>query len=385
MTILSPDDLRSALSALYSGAPTGIGNAASTQLENVLKSYGAGQQKAAQQQAAALCGYTQKQLAAGRLPGGTTTSVDDFCNNMYTSVALGASGIDPSSQDAIAVFVPANATAPIKVEVPSGKAAVLIPPGAIGQDVTVIISSIPDEMRPLNTAADRQFPYFFEFQTVPVVQKFAQNVVVGVCTNESLAHPEYNMVLAHNVSTTQLEALPPAAPITDCFGPIGMAPPRLDRDVIFSPKVFAASAQAARYLGSRVVDALTPTAAYATNIQLAGSSGSFSPFGGYYPGQYIGLTPSATPIYSGMSGITFSPILPLGADVSCGGWSSSNPKVLAVNSDGVFDAKTVTAATTATVSAVCNGSAVGGTNTDGRILVSYVAHQDVTVNPAVTQ
>jgi len=295
--VVSATDIQTQLAALLPAG--GLLSAASAQFDNVQKSWNSSPRRTdiARQQAAALCKFVTKLADGDKLrdpyrkgAAETADALNTLCSSLNLFVDLSPTGVDVNSPNAIAVFVPndPDGTAPTLVLLPNKHAGVLIPQGAFGEDVTVIISPIADGVRPLVAPAGQQFPYFYEIQTVPAVQHFLLNVDVGVCTDESIPHPAGRLRLAHNVNNnTQLEVLPPVAiDFLDCDTPIdGVAmAPRIDRDVLFSRQLFAAAAQGARYLGSRAARFVMPTTAYATNIQLGGSSGSFSPFGGYDPG-----------------------------------------------------------------------------------------------------
>ena len=367
LSVPTESDVRASLSSLFPPPlDKGIANAASTQLTNVYRSLANGQRKPAQQQAAALCNFVEKQQAAGRLVAGKTLAdVDAFCNDMFTSVAL--TGTSLELEDAIAVFVPVDAP-DMTVVVPSHKAGVFIPTGAFGEDVTVIIAPYAPEARPLATSPNRQFPFFFEFQSVPAVPHFARNVNVGVCTDEDIAHPGNTIVLAHNVNNT-VEALPfVSVDFLQCepVPTFGMSAPKFDRQLLFSRELFAFGASAARHAGSMALRALTPTSAYATNKTLSGSTGSFSPFGGYYGGQIVGLSPSTIDysdyVDSDGGGVTFAPSIP---GLECSWFRSSNPS--AGSFDGDFYPSSVEAPVTTTITAICDNS--------------YVAEQVVTITP----
>ena len=286
-------DIRSQINALLPLG--GTRTAALALFDNVETAWTAAPQRTqvARQQAAALCSFVKKLGEQGKLvvAAPATTQVNALCSALNSFVA-GVAGAD-----AVAQFVPVNAAGEIIIVTPSYQAGVKIPKGAFGQDVTVIITKIdilPGGVEPLVAPQDRQYPHFFEFQTIPVVPQFAANVIVGVCTEESVEHPASRLRLAHNINNnTQLEVLPPANAdfLNGCVPPAltgGSAfAPLTDPDVLFSRQVFAAGKQAARYLGSRVARVVLPTTLYASNISLGGATGSFSPFGGYDPGPSV--------------------------------------------------------------------------------------------------
>ena len=292
-------NIRAQLSALIPAG--GLLNAANAQFDNVEKSWTASPQKidVARQQAAALCRFAVKLGAKLQDPDGAAgpktvgSALEELCGSLNLYVGLTPTGTDVSGPNAIAVFVPNDpeGTEPTLVITPNKHAGVLIPQGAFGQDVTVIISPIADTDYPLAAPQSQQYPYFYHIETVPAVSQFQQNVTVGICTKEDVPHPAQRLRLAHNINNNSALEVLPLATVTflDCDTPIdGIATaPRLDRDVLFSRRVFAAAAQGARYLGARAAKYVVPTTAYATNIQLGGSSGSFSPFGGYDMGPSV--------------------------------------------------------------------------------------------------
>ena len=195
---------------------------------------------------------------------------------------------------AVAVVGPAGGT----VVASSGFGGVQFPPGALPENVIVVVSRLPNptvpNTGPLPTTSN-QYPLFYDFSTTPHVATFAQPVLVGICQLEvgqpfgpptqtvanrlQLAHPD-----PANPSTVELLARE-AAPFVDCSG-VTLAQARQPRP---GEGILASALGRIRDLGTRALSTFRPTPLYAVHGGLGGKTTSFSPFGAVDPG---GITPT---------------------------------------------------------------------------------------------
>ena len=388
--------VRSALNALYP-AGAGFTTAANAQLTNVFKSMTGGAVKAAQQQAVALCKFTEKQASAGKLTAGNPSdALTAFCNDVYATAQLAPGGIDVSGEDALAIVVPActGVTAIVNTGLagvqwsghqnPDGSG-----PCTFDQEETLVISPIDYHKFPAGSGPlaykGTQWGFFYEITVYPY--NIPQNpVTVSLCQVEdgtSYTPPENihgNLRIAHNVPSETggvfAQILPYAPPFINCLPPvIGQAD--FMGDLRARGPLFASRSAASR-AGNALFSLLSPTPLYAAHVAAAGLAGSFSPFGAvdagsppvspYYeffpPSLGYGTTlqmPAPTPV----SFTTAPP--PLGSCLA-DTWKSSNPSVATVNGTGLVTAvitpppgNTSYVLGTTTLSQVCGGVSVQGT------------------------
>lgn len=390
--IIGPDrpTVQSDLNALYP-AGAGITTAANTQLTNIWRSLDGSQIKAAQQQAAAFCTFTQKQAAGGRLTSlATSDAVTNFCNELYLSTGLGPGGIDVSSVDATAQFIPACTAA--NVTLLSDLASVSWPAKdpsnttcTFDQDVTLIITPIdytkfsPGD-GPIATKGMKQWPYFYEITVSPYLTP-ANDVTIGVCQIIDDTDPYYppeathpQLRLAHNVLVNGVptaEVLRRTGTNLTC-GATAMNETPGVLNAYRDRGLFAASGLAASKLGHGLLAALTPNKAYAAHLAAAGLAGSFSPFGAVDVGSpnlstayvldpdtaYVGLPDVQMQI---LAASTTTPYIdPATLGCQNGTWLSSDPTIASVGYTGLLHP---IAGGTTNVSVVCGSSRIGVTVT----------------------
>ena len=196
---------------------------------------------------------------------------------------------------AVAVVGPAGGT----VVASSGFGGVQFPPGALPENVIVVVSRLPNptvpNTGPLPTTSN-QYPLFYDFSTTPHVATFAQPVLVGICQLEvgqpfgpptqtvanrlQLAHPD-----PANPATVELLARE-VAPFVDCAG-VTLAQAQQRRQ---GEGILASALGRIRDLGTRALSTFRPTPLYAVHGGLGGKTTSFSPFGAVDPG-------TVTPLY----------------------------------------------------------------------------------------
>ena len=182
------------------------------------------------------------------------------------------------------------------VVTPSGAAGVVFPPGALSQQVLVIVEQIEAPSTPgagpLPTTL-KQYPPYYEFTTSPAVAQFGDSVRVGVCQVTNPSDPLYapeeahdRLRLAHRVGSG-IEVLERVAV----------------NDFLICTNVTASSAGArASRWQARVASAvgtvagnLSPRSLYAAHGGLGGKVKSFSPFGAVDPGAPASLEAAASP------------------------------------------------------------------------------------------
>ena len=296
----APDtaSVRSALNALYP-AGAGFTTAANAQLTNVFKSMNGGSVKAAQQQAVALCKFTEKQASAGKLTSGNPSdALTAFCNDVYATAQLAPGGIDVSGEDALAIVVPActGVTAIVNTGLagvqwsghqnPDGSG-----PCTFDQEETLVISPIDYHKFPAGSGPlaykGTQWGYFYEITVYPYT--IPQNpVTVSLCQVEdgtSYTPPENihgNLRVAHNVPAETggvvAEVLPYATPFINCLPPAVIGQADFMSNLRERGPLFASRSAATR-AGNALLSLVTPTPLYAAHVAAAGLAGSFSPFG----------------------------------------------------------------------------------------------------------
>lgn len=196
----------------------------------------------------------------------------------------------PTGKDSVSAIVgPAGG----KVTTPSGQAGVQIPPGVLGQNVTVTVTRLPTpsgvNQGPLPTTLN-QFGPFYEIQTSPANAPLGDSVRVGVCQvtdPTSQFYPPENthdrLRLAHTVGTT-----------TQILDRVGV------NDFLVCTNVTADAGvdpHASRFerafamLTRRASKIFSPKAAYAAHGGLGGKVKSFSPFGAVDPLSFLNVAP----------------------------------------------------------------------------------------------
>ena len=170
----------------------GLRTAAGVQLANITSDLDKGKLSSAQKKVFALVNFIRQKQAAGQLadPNGasaptTAEAADALVSTLYLYVGLTPAGTPPSAiavDGAIAVVGPEGGTVYTGGDFPN--AAVVFPPGALSQYVTVTIERLPDPAAGLYG----QVPYpkyalAFDVKTVPTVT-LAAAATVAVCTVE---------------------------------------------------------------------------------------------------------------------------------------------------------------------------------------------------------
>lgn len=375
--------VRSALNALYP-AGAGFTTAANAQLTNVFKSMNGGSVNAAQQQAVALCKFTEKQASAGKLTAGNPSdALTAFCNDVYATAQLAPGGIDVSGEDALAIVVPActGVTAIVNTGLagvqwsghqnPDGSG-----PCTFDQEETLVISPIDYHKFPAGSGPlaykGTQWGFFYEITVYPYT--IPQNpVTVSLCQVEdgtNYTPPENihgNLRVAHNVPAETggvvAQVLPYAPPFINCLPPtIGQAD--FISDLRARGPLFASRSAATR-AGNALLSLVTPTPLYAAHIAAAGLAGSFSPFGAVdFGAPPVTTSWSLSPTTIALDGgkVQMTPVdlsdgtVPLGNCLN-GTWRSSSPGVATVDISGTV---TPMSLGTSDVSVVCGSGTSGG-------------------------
>lgn len=256
-----------------------------------------------------LVSFTLTKYAAHRLIGNQSTStrtrVRSLVDLLFQFVGLGAAPIPPDAlgpDGAVAVVGPAGG----QVVTGTGFAGVLLPPGAVSENVVVTINRDPNQVNPLPTGLP-QFPLFYDFQTFPAVPHFGQTVNVGVCVLDEFI-PEGRgpfLRLAHTVPAGEgstIEILPKVAvPFLNCTG----ASLGLRHGSAHSDLASIGPSLAKRFLWL-MMGAPRDLQAEGRRIMMPGGLGgavkSFSPFGAVDPGAgpatqlVFGVQPSTTTV-----------------------------------------------------------------------------------------
>ena len=188
----------------------------------------------------------------------------------------------------------------IALVLPSGHAAVSLPPGAVGQGDTVTIT-IEKQAPPYLMEGEAQcLPTdlsqskgCYRFNTDPPRYQFHTNVRMEICVDAEGLDPDALRLFKYN-TTDHLVQLPWLDPtLIDCTGFVAMGPTA-------APSGFAA--RALHRLGSWAVQLFAPQPLYATVFGgvpkgVGGGGGSFSDFGAAVPAEFdcndaIGVTPA---------------------------------------------------------------------------------------------
>jgi alpha-tubulin suppressor-like RCC1 family protein len=240
----------------------------------------------ARQNVFALVDITLTSFQAGQLSGGksvaTGNGVAKLVGGLYQLVGMdppqipdGSLGADGTAK----VVGPAGGT----VVTPSGAAGVVIPAGALPEQVVVTINQLPATPTPgsgpLPTTL-KQYPPYYDYATYPSVAQFGDSMRVGVCQVTDPSNPLYppephdRLRLAHGTGTS--------IQILD----------RVDVSDFLKCTNVSASRTASRTgwrgmlasVADRMVGIVRPTEAYAAHGGLGGKVKSFSPFGAVDPG-----------------------------------------------------------------------------------------------------
>jgi hypothetical protein len=225
-----------------------------------------------------LLDFTLQRYNAGKLIGGysaaTQTLLLQFETGLYCTVGLPSTGLTPPGNPGDGgtvdkVVFPSTTTQ--NIVTPNGKAGVQFPGGSISGAVLVTIT--PLSGKPLNTKLDQYGP----FSDVKVSPETAltTNVSVGLCLDDGVQIP--TVFLAHNISTTTIEVLPPGNFISGLCG-VTVPPTSLRKVIDLGTNGDFASAT--KLVGSAIADMLLPTNANATGGGVTGTTRKFSPFGG---------------------------------------------------------------------------------------------------------
>lgn len=233
-----------------------------------------------------LVDLTLNTFAAGQLAGGKSTTtgngVSKLVAGLYQLVGMDPPQIPDGSLggDGTAKVVgPAGGT----VVTPAGIAGVVIPPGALPEQVVVTITRLPTTTTPgsgpLPTQL-KQYPPYYDFATYPAVPQFGDSMRVGLCQVTDPSSPLYppephdRLRLAHGVGAS-IQILD-RVDVTDFLKCTGVSATRSSsqsgwRGVLAS-------------VTNRVVGMIRPAELYAAHGGLGGKVKSFSPFGAVDPG-----------------------------------------------------------------------------------------------------
>ncbi|MFN2602920.1 MAG: RCC1 domain-containing protein [Gemmatimonadaceae bacterium] len=233
-----------------------------------------------------LVDVTLTSFEAGQLTGGKSTatgnSVAKLVGGLYQLAGMdppqipdGSLGADGTAK----VVGPAGGV----VVTPSGAAGVVIPAGALPEQVVVTINQLPTTPTPgsgpLPTTL-KQYPPYYDYATYPAVAQFGDSIRVGVCQVTDPSSPLYppepheRLRLAHGVGTT-IQILD-RVDVNDFLKCTGVSASR------------SVAREGWRALLASVTDRvrvmIQPTELYAAHGGLGGKVKSFSPFGAVDPG-----------------------------------------------------------------------------------------------------
>ena len=240
----------------------------------------------ARSQTLGLVDLTLTAFHGGQLTGGTSVTtgnaVAKLVNGLYQLAGMdppqipdGSLGGDGTAQ----VVGPAGGT----VVTPTGAAGVVIPPGALPEQVVVTINRLATTPTPgsgpLPTSL-KQYPPYYDYATFPAVAQFGDSMRVGVCQVTDPSSPLYppephdRLRLAHGVGST-IQILD-RVDVNDFLKCTGVS---ANRSVTQSGwRGMLAS------VADRVAGMVRPAELYAAHGGLGGKVKSFSPFGAVDPG-----------------------------------------------------------------------------------------------------
>jgi alpha-tubulin suppressor-like RCC1 family protein len=233
-----------------------------------------------------LIDLTLKAFQAGQLTGGASTTtgnaVSKLVSGLYQLVGMtppqipnGSLGGDGTAQ----VVGPSGGT----IVTPAGAAGVVIPPGALPEQVLVTINKLASTPTPgtgpLPTQL-KQYPPFYDYSTYPPVPQLGDSARVGICQVTDPSNPLYppepheRLRLGHGTGAA-VELLD-RVDVADFLRCAGVSPDRIAERTGWT-----------RAFGSfrdRVAAMILPGSAYAAHGGLGGKVKSFSPFGAVDPG-----------------------------------------------------------------------------------------------------
>ena len=252
-----------------------------------------------------LLDFTFTQFNAGRLVGGgslaTRQTLLAFETGLYCTVGLPTTGPtlpgDPGDGGTVnKVVFPSTTTQ--NVVTGDGNAGVQLPPNSFsGPAVVVTISKTTDT---LNTNLDKYGP-FYDVKVTPEAAITA-NLTVGVCLANS-ADTISTVFIAHNISPTSIEVLPPGGPIPGlCLTPPPPPPTAMIGHAMRDLAMHGDIRRAGSEIGAAMVNLFIPANAYAGSGGKTGTTKSFSPFGGVDTKVYLTTNPSSFPTQNAPSG-----------------------------------------------------------------------------------
>ncbi|MEP7088302.1 MAG: hypothetical protein ABI884_13440 [Gemmatimonadota bacterium] len=249
-----------------------------------------------------LLDFTFTQFNAGRLIGGyslaTRSALLAFETGLYCTVGLPTTGLtlpgDPSSGGTVnKVIFPSTVTQ--NVVTGDGNAGVQIPPNSFtGPAVLVTISALAPTP-PLHTTLDQYGPYY-DIKVSPEVS-LTSNLTVGLCLANGVEIP--TVFLAHNISPTSIEVLPPGGTIS---GLCTTQTASLGARQLFDLAMRGEVKRAGSALGDAVASMLLPENAYAGSGGKTGLAKTFSPFGGVDTKVYLKTNPTPFPVQTAPAG-----------------------------------------------------------------------------------
>lgn len=298
---VSPAEIRSRLGDLF--PPTnGLEGQARGRFERVRQHVSAGRMAAAVTEMFGLLDWTLQQYKGELLEGGrsdpTQTQLSELIGKLYCYVALPEPKVNPATlgpDAAVAVVYPNSPDTLIKTE--TDWAEVFIPAGAIpgNQPVLITIQRIPESQYitptnpfggPLFTSLN-QYPLFYDYGVSPAVT-FNVPVTVGICLQGTIdlnSPPGSRLRVAHNISATDIEILPWAAPpALNCDNIVtasaGTGGPVLAQGGGWQQSLSRGFARAFDWLLPPPLEAATVGTIVRGTCCLGGLTRTFTPFGG---------------------------------------------------------------------------------------------------------
>jgi hypothetical protein len=243
-----------------------------------------------------LLDFTFTQFNAGKLVGGgslaTRTALLQFETGLYCTVGLSTTGLtlpgDPGNGGTVnKVVFPTNTTQ--NVVTGDGNAGVQLPPNSFNTPAVVVtISVIPGATNPLNTTLDQYGP-FYDVKVSPE-SGITANLTVGLCLANGAEIP--TVFLAHNISPTSIQVLPPGGTIPGiCTTQTASMSARDMLHLAMRGELRRVGSE----LGTAVANFVLPENAYAGSGGKTGTTKSFSPFGGVDTKVYLTTNPNPFP------------------------------------------------------------------------------------------
>jgi hypothetical protein len=250
-----------------------------------------------------LLDFTFTQFNAGKLVGGgslaTRTALLNFETVLYCTVGLPTAGLtlpgDPANGGTVnKVVFPSNNTQ--NVVTADGNAGVQLPPHSFNTPAVVVtISVIPNATHPLNTTLDQYGP-FYDVKVTPE-SGITSDLNVGLCLANGAEIP--TVFLAHNISPTSIQVLPPGPSIPGlCTTQTASMSAREMLNLAMRGEVRRAGSE----LGSALASLVLPENAYAGSGGKTGTTKSFSPFGGVDTKVYLKTNPTPFPTQTAPAG-----------------------------------------------------------------------------------